>query len=79
MIITSPSKMGQGRGCLPYASQDNVDTGHGWRSPKGRSTGSVAGTAYAIFAWSDYNPFDLGSSDGKRSGSTSLTIKRNAP
>lgn len=61
MIITSPSKMGQGRGCLPYASHDDVDTGHGWRSPKGRSTGSVAGTAYTLFAWSGYNPFDLGS------------------
>ncbi len=67
MIITSPSKMGQGRGCLPYASHDNVDTGHGWRSPKGRSTGSVAGTAYAIFAWSDYNPFDLEILDRKKS------------
>lgn len=59
MIITSPSKTGQGRGCLPYASHDDVDTGHGWRSPKGRSTGSVAGTAYTLFAWSGYNPFDL--------------------
>lgn len=66
MIITSPSKIGQGRGCLPYASHDNIDTGHGWRSPKGRSTGSVAGTAYTIFAWSDYNPFDLGGSDVTR-------------
>ncbi len=59
MIITSPSKTGQGRGCLPYASVDDADTGHGWRSPKGRRTGSVAGTAYGIFAWSDANPFDL--------------------
>ena len=59
MIITSPSKTGQGRGCLPYASVDDADTGHGWRSPKGRRTGSVSGTAYGIFAWSDHNPFDL--------------------
>ena len=59
LIITSPSRTGQGRGCLPYASIDNVDTGHGWRTPKGRRTGSVAGTAYGIFAWVGYNPFDL--------------------
>ena len=60
MIITSPSRTGQGRGCLPYASADNVDTGHGWRTPKGTSTGSVAGTAYGLFAWKGYNPFEPG-------------------
>ncbi len=65
MIITSPSKTGQGRGCLPYASLDDADTGHGWRSPKGQKTGSVAGTAYGIFAWSDYNPFELESAKDK--------------
>jgi hypothetical protein len=59
LIITSPSRTGQGRGCLPYASIDNVDTGHGWRTPKGRRTGSVSATAYGIFAWIGYNPFDL--------------------
>lgn len=59
MIITSPSRTGQGHGCLPYASIDNVDTGHGWRTPKGSSTGSVAGTAYGLFAWKGYNPFEL--------------------
>ncbi len=59
LIITSPSRTGQGRGCLPYASIDNVDTGHGWRTPRGVRTGSVAGTAYGIFAWIGYNPFDL--------------------
>jgi len=59
LIITSPSRTGQGRGCLPYASMDNVDTGHGWRTPKGRRTGSVAGTAYGIFAWIGYNPFSF--------------------
>ncbi len=58
LIITSPSRTGQGRGCLPYASADNADTGHGWRTPKGTRTGSVAGTAYAVFAWTGYNPFD---------------------
>jgi hypothetical protein len=61
LIITSPSRTGQGRGCLPYASHDDVDTGHGWRTPKGRRTGSVAATAYGIFAWTGYNPFDLDS------------------
>lgn len=59
LIITSPSRTGQGRGCLPYASIDNVDTGHGWRTPKGIRTGSVSATAYGIFAWVGYNPFDL--------------------
>ncbi|MCG3176539.1 MAG: hypothetical protein MOGMAGMI_01497 [Candidatus Omnitrophica bacterium] len=57
LMITSPSRTGQGRGCLPYASMDNADTGHGWRTPTGRRTGSVAGTAYGIFAWKGYNPF----------------------
>ncbi len=59
LLITSPSRTGQGRGCLPYASTDNVDTGHGWRTPKGRRTGSVAGTAYGLFAWTGYNPFEF--------------------
>jgi hypothetical protein len=59
MIISSPSPSGQGSGCLPYATQDNVDTGHGWHTPKGKSTGSIAGTAYAIFAYYDYNPLAL--------------------
>ncbi|MBI4352518.1 MAG: PilZ domain-containing protein [Candidatus Omnitrophica bacterium] len=59
LIVTSPSRTGQGRGCLPYASIDHVDTGHGWRTPKGRRTGSLSATAYGIFAWVGYNPFDL--------------------
>ncbi len=59
LFITSPSKIGKGRGCLPYASVDNAETGHGWRTPKGLRTGSVAGTAYGIFAWTGFNPFDL--------------------
>jgi hypothetical protein len=56
MVISSPSPTGQGQGCLPYASIDNVDTGHGWRVASGRRTGSVAGTAYYIFAYKGYNP-----------------------
>jgi hypothetical protein len=56
MIISSPSPTGQGEGCLPYASADSVDTGHGWTTPQGKSTGSVSGTAYTIFAYYNYNP-----------------------
>jgi hypothetical protein len=59
MIISSASPSGQGEGCLPYATNDYVDTGHGWMTPKGRSTGSVAGTAYTIFAYYNYNPLEV--------------------
>ncbi|MCM8780622.1 MAG: hypothetical protein NC908_01685 [Candidatus Omnitrophica bacterium] len=59
MIISSPSASGQGESCLPYASQDYVDTGHGWFTPKGKSTGSVAATAYTLFAYYNYNPLQL--------------------
>ena len=56
MIITSPSPVGQGEFCLPYASHEFADTGHGWRTPKGNRTGSVAATAYAILAIEGFNP-----------------------
>ncbi|TRZ95719.1 hypothetical protein D4R78_02650 [bacterium] len=59
MVISSPSPTGQGEGCLPYATQDSVDTGHGWITPKGKSTGSVAGTTYTLFAYYGYNPLQL--------------------
>jgi len=59
MLISSPSPSGQGESCLPYATQDYVDTGHGWMTPKGSRTGSVSGTAYAIFAYYKYNPLEL--------------------
>ena len=59
MIISSPSPSGQGESCLPYATQDFVDTGHGWMTPKGKTTGSVAGTAYTLFAYYNYNPLEL--------------------
>ena len=59
MIISSPSPSGQGESCLPYATQDSVDTGHGWMTPKGSSTGSLSGTVYTIFAYYDYNPLEL--------------------
>jgi len=59
MIISSASPSGQGEGCLPYATQEYVDTGHGWYTPKGKTTGSVSGTAYALFAYYNYNPLEL--------------------
>ncbi|MFH1854583.1 MAG: PilZ domain-containing protein [Candidatus Omnitrophota bacterium] len=59
MIIVSPSRVGQGEGCLPYVTQDNADTGHGWKAPAGARTGSAAGTAYTIFASRNYNPLAL--------------------
>jgi hypothetical protein len=59
MIISSPSPSGQGEGCLPYATQDYVDTGHGWMTPKGKHTGSVSGTAYTILAYYGINPLGL--------------------
>ncbi len=59
MIISSPSPSGQGESCLPYATQEYIDTGHGWMTPKGNSTGSVSGTAYTLFAYYKYNPLEL--------------------
>ena len=59
MIISSPSRTGQGQGCLPYASSDFVDTGHGWTTPKGENTGSLSATIYAILAYYGFNPLEL--------------------
>ena len=59
MIISSASASGQGQGCLPYATQDQVDTGHGWATPKGSHTGSVSGTTYTLFAYYGFNPLEL--------------------
>jgi hypothetical protein len=56
MVITSPSRPGKVDPCLPYASRPSADTGHGWRTPKGNSTGSLSSTAYFIFAYRGYNP-----------------------
>lgn len=61
MVISSPSPSGQGQGCLPYASSDFVDTGHGWMTPKGKNTGSVSATIYTIFAYYGFNPLELNS------------------
>jgi hypothetical protein len=59
MVISSPSPSGQGEGCLPYATEDYVDTGHGWMTPKGQSSCSAAGTIYILFAYYNYNPLKL--------------------
>ena len=59
MIIASPSSTGQGQGCLPYASSDFVDTGHGWMTPKGKNTGSLSATVYALLAYYGFNPLEI--------------------
>ncbi|MCF7873938.1 MAG: PilZ domain-containing protein [Candidatus Omnitrophica bacterium] len=56
MIITSPSRAGRIEPCLPYASSPYVNTGHGWRTPRGSRTGSLASTAYFLIAYNGYNP-----------------------
>ena len=56
MLMTSPSRVGREDPCLPYASVPSVDTGHGWRTPKGSRTGSLASTAYFLLAYHGYNP-----------------------
>jgi len=56
MLITSLSKSGKEDPCLPYASVPSADTGHGWRTPKGNTTGSLAATAYFLLAYYGYNP-----------------------
>ena len=59
LIIPSPSAKGQGEGCLPYATMENADTGHGWRTPHGTNTCSVAATAYTVMAVKEFNPLVL--------------------
>ncbi len=59
MLITSFSKVGRVDPCLPYASAPHVDTGHGWRTPKGNKTGSLASTAYFLLAYHGYNPLRI--------------------
>ena len=56
LIISSPSPVGKANPTLPYASQSNVDTGHGWRTPRGRDTGSLSATAYFLMAYRGFNP-----------------------
>ncbi len=59
LIISSSSVKGQGEGCLPYATLPDADTGHGWTTPLGTTTCSVAGTAYMIMAIKEFNPLVL--------------------
>ncbi len=59
MIISIPPSSSQGEGCLPFASADLADTGHGWIAAKGNFLGSVSGTAYTLFAYHKYNPLRL--------------------
>ena len=59
LVISSPSAKGQGEGCLPYATLQDADTGHGWTTPPGTATCSVAGTAYMIMAIREFNPLEL--------------------
>ncbi|MDD3296246.1 MAG: PilZ domain-containing protein [Candidatus Omnitrophica bacterium] len=56
MIITSLSASGKQDPCLPYATSPFIDTGHGWRTPKGDKTGSLSSTAYFLLASYGYNP-----------------------
>ena len=56
MIISSPSPVGKADPVLPYASASNVDTGHGWRTPRGDSVGSLSATAYFLIAYKGINP-----------------------
>ncbi len=73
MVMTSLSPVGQGEFCLPYASHELADTGHGWRTPKGKRTGSVAGTAYYYLALKEANPLQLSQEPVRGSGAkTSL-------
>lgn len=56
MIINTPSHIGKAYPALPYASDANVDTGHGWRTPYGNEIGSLASTAYFLLAYEGWNP-----------------------
>ncbi|MBN1898513.1 MAG: hypothetical protein JW827_07020 [Spirochaetes bacterium] len=42
---------------LPYASEQNAETGHGWRTPRGENIQSLASSAYYILSSAGYNPF----------------------
>lgn len=59
LLITSPCKAGHKGWALPYATQDNVETGHGWRTAGGSYTGSASATIYGIFAKAGYNPLGI--------------------
>ncbi len=64
LVITTPCKTGHRGWAVPYATQEDVDTGHGWRTVHGASTGCISGTVYTIFARLGYNPLATPSLDG---------------
>ena len=59
MIFVPLNKKGDYYLALPYASQPNVDTGHGWRTPQGKRTGSLSASCYYIFAVKKFNPISF--------------------
>jgi len=59
MVISSVSSGEQGESCLPFATQDNVSTGNGRVISQASSRGSIASTAYTLFAYYNYNPLEL--------------------
>jgi len=64
MLIVSTDKRGFSYLCLPYASQPNADTGHGWRTPSGQKTESLSASCYYIFALKKFNPISYIGNEG---------------
>lgn len=56
LVISSDSARSKGESCLPYASQDVPDTAGG--IIRKSCDGSLGGTAYALFAYYNYNPLE---------------------
>ena len=63
LVITTPCKTGHRGWAVPYATQEDVDTGHGWRTVRGASTGCISGTVYTLFARLGYNPLAVPSTE----------------
>jgi len=59
MIIPGLSLSEQAESCVAYATQDAADTGHGWVMPRSKTSGSISGTVYTLFAYYSYNPLEL--------------------
>jgi len=59
MIIPNLSAYGRGKSCLPYAAGDVVDSACGIKAQRNRTSGCVAGTVYALFAYYNYNPLEF--------------------
>lgn len=58
LVVLDPGGA-EARAFLPYATRPETDTGHGWKTPAGDRTGSVAATAYTLFAAKGFNPFEI--------------------